>query len=422
VIDPLILARSIHIAATMLAAGTLAFLVLVAEPAARAVRISPPPEFSALRRRLTLTIWIALAVAILSGAAWLVLLASEILDAPAVDVFLQGGVWRVAADIGFGQVTGARLVLALLLGVLILRPAMRLLPLAAAAGLLALIALTGHAGAVPSLAGRIHLLSDMAHLMSAGAWAGALPALAMLLGEARRRNDPAWRAIATRATRRFGWLGLVCVATLLASGVLNSWNLLDGPRDLVATNYGRLLLFKIVLFGAMVAIAAVNRYHLTPQLPAPAALRALQRNSLAETALGIGVLLLVGALGILEPTAHVHPTSSVISADAAFVHMHSSEAMAEITIDPGRAGPTNVTIRVSREDSAEFAVREVKLALDPPVAGSKPLERAAVRMADGTWQATDVDIPQPGSWTVRLTITPVVGQPILLGAPIVIEP
>jgi len=421
VIDPLILARSIHIAATMVAAGTLGFMVLVAEPAASANRTSPPPEFPALRRRLTLTIWIALVVAILSGTVWLVLLASDILDAPAIDVFLQGGVWRVAANIGFGQVAGARLVLALLLGVLILRPAMRLLPLAAAAGLLGLIALTGHAGAVPSFAGRIHLLSDMAHLLGAGAWAGALPAFAVLLREARRRNDPAWRAIATRATRRFGWLGMVCVATLLASGVLNSWNLLAGPRDLVTTDYGRLLLFKIVLFGIMVAIAAINRYRLTPQLPAPDALRALQRNSLAETSLGICVLVLAGALGTMDPTAHVHPSSSAIPADAAFVHMHSSEAMAEVTIDPGRAGRAKVTIRVSREDSTEFAVREVKLALDPPATGPKPIERAAIRMADGTWQAANVDIPQPGIWTVRIIVTPEVGQPIALDAPIVIE-
>jgi hypothetical protein len=42
-------------------------------------------------------------------------------------------------------------------------------------------------------------------------------------------------------------------------------------------------------------------------------------------------------------------------------------------------------------------------------------------MADGTWQAANVDIPQPGIWTVRIIVTPEVGQPIALDAPIVIE-
>ena len=36
--DPLILFRAIHIAATVLSSGTVAFLVLVAEPAARSDR------------------------------------------------------------------------------------------------------------------------------------------------------------------------------------------------------------------------------------------------------------------------------------------------------------------------------------------------------------------------------------------------
>ncbi len=105
--------------------------------------------------------------------------------------------------------------------------------MAAAAGLLALLGLIGHAGATPGLTGGIHLASDMVHLLSAGAWLGGLPALAMLLmAQARRSQKPGWGAIATDATHRFSRLGIICVAVLLASGVVNSWNLLAGPRDL----------------------------------------------------------------------------------------------------------------------------------------------------------------------------------------------
>ena len=73
----------------------------------------------------------------------------------------------------------------------------------------------------------------MVHLLAAGAWLGGLPALAMLFAAARRADDPAWRGLAVGATRRFSWLGIVCVAALLASGIINSWNLLGGPRDLI---------------------------------------------------------------------------------------------------------------------------------------------------------------------------------------------
>jgi uncharacterized membrane protein len=67
VIDPLILTRSVHLAATVLAAGTVIFIALVAEPAASAGRA--PPDYLALRRRLTWMVWFALVLAVLSGLA-----------------------------------------------------------------------------------------------------------------------------------------------------------------------------------------------------------------------------------------------------------------------------------------------------------------------------------------------------------------
>ena len=93
-IDPLILFRAVHIAATVLASGTVAFTVLIAEPAVGAALA----DFSALRRRLTWIVWIALAVAILSEASWLVLLSAEIYGAPVIAVCLHGGVWTVLTD------------------------------------------------------------------------------------------------------------------------------------------------------------------------------------------------------------------------------------------------------------------------------------------------------------------------------------
>lgn len=406
-IDPLILARFVHMAATVLACGSVSFMVLVA-------------DVPALHRRLRLMVWAALVIAILSGLGWLVLLASDILGAPIVDVCLHGGVWSVATDTRFGVVWCARLFLAISLGLLMLAPRARLLQLVAAALLIGLLALIGHAGATPGLAGRIHLVSDMFHLLAVGAWLGALPALALLLAQAGRVHDAAWSAIAVAAAERFSKLGIVCVATVLASGAVNSWNLLAGPRDLVATDYGRLVLLKIGLFAAMLAVATVNRYYLSPQLPAPGAMRALKRNCLGEIALGLCVLLFVGALGTLAPTAHVHSSSADIPADAAFVHIHTEAAMADVTIDPGRAGTVKATIRVSREDFSDFAAKEVGLALDPPGAGIKTVERATLRMPDGTWQADNIALPKPGVWTARVIVVPETGIPIVLDAPIVI--
>jgi putative copper resistance protein D len=400
VIDPLILVRSVHFAATALAGGTVFFMLLIADVAA-------------LHSRLNAMIWGALALAIVSGAAWLVLLAADILGGSMVDVCLHGGAWQVAIGTRFGMVWGARFALALLLGLLMLWPKARVSRLIMATLLVALLAFIGHAGAKPGLAGNLHLASDIVHLMAASAWLGGLPALVLLLS----KEEP---SIAD-ATRRFSRLGSVCVGALVASGAINSWNLLGAPSDLLTTDYGRWLSCKIGLFGAMLCLAAVNRYRLTRLLPAPAAVRALRRNSLYEIGLGLGVLLIVGMLGTMIPTAHVHSTPAGIPPNAAFVHIHTAEAMADVTIDPGRAGTASVVIRVSREDFTEFPAKEVQLALDPPGNGAGGVEGAARRMSDGTWRIDRLEIGQPGIWAASVIVTSEAGKSIVLNAPVVID-
>lgn len=405
-IDPFILTRALHIAATLVAGGTVAFMVLIA-------------DVPALRRRLVVMVWIALAVAILSGLAWLVLLASEILGTPLAEVCLHGGAWRFATDTRLGEVAGARLLLALGLALLLPFPAARWLQLAAAAGFMALTAFTGHGGATPGAAGVVHLAADVVHLVAAGFWLGALPAFALLLAEARR--DAGLDGAVATAARRFSPLGIACVGALLLTGAINAGSLLAGPRDLLATDYGRVLLLKVGLFLAMVAIAAVNKFHLTPQLPAPRAMRALSRNSWAEIGIGAGIVLLVGALGTMEPSGHIHEHSGAVPPDAAYVHIHDVQAMADVAITPGRPGRTGATIRLSREDGSEFPAKELTFTLEPTASGGKSVQATATYTA-GFWQTGNIDIPVAGIWTVRIVVTPADGAPIVLDAPIVIEP
>jgi copper resistance protein D len=77
---------------------------------------------------------------------------------------------------------------------------------------------------------------------------------------------------------------------------------------LIGTDYGRLLLLKVALFVAMVAIAAVNRLRLMPRLVRADinALRPLMRNAVIETLIGIAILLIVGVLGTLPPAEELH--------------------------------------------------------------------------------------------------------------------
>lgn len=420
VIDPLVLVRGVHFAATVLTAGTVAFIVLVMEPALRGV--GGAPASAALLRRLTILVWTALAVAIVTGLAWLALVAAAILDAPLIEVLSRGGISTVLVETRFGEIAGFRLGLAATLRLLMARPGFpgrRALLLAAAAALAGLLAFVGHAGATPGAAGWLHLTSDLVHLLAAAAWLGGLPAFVLMLSGSRGGADPAAGAFAFAATARFSVLGIVCVGTLLASGLINSWELLSGPDDLRATAYGRVLSLKLGLFVVMVAIAAVNRVSLTPRLPAASAMRALQRNSLIETAVGLAVLMLVGLLGTMIPGGHVHTHEAPASSEAAFVHIHTEAVMADVTIDPGHTGKSTATIRLSRDDASIYFARSVQMTLASREFAAL-VERAATPIPDGTWQIENLNVPRAGVWTLRLDIDTGTGAPVVLDAPIVI--
>ena len=88
-------------------------------------------------------------------------------------------------------------------------------------------------------------------------------------------------------------------------GLANAW-MLSGPlSDLPETDYGRLLLLKIALFVAMVAIASINRLRLTPGLPKTEAVHRLDRNTRVELALGLAIIAIVSVLGLLSPAVHM---------------------------------------------------------------------------------------------------------------------
>lgn len=417
-LDPLIVIRGLHFAASVIAGGTVCFMALVARPP---VRIPAPADFAQLRRSADFLTWLALALALVTGAAWLFLLSAQIFDTSIIEAARSGGTWTVLTETRFGWVWSVRFVLALLLAACIGRPRIPAIQILFAAIFLALLAFTGHAGATRGTAGDLHLAADIAHVLAAGAWLGALPAFVMALGITRRAAKDDWTKFVVRTTRRFSVLGALSVATLLASGVVNSWNLLGRPHDLWTTGYGRLIAIKIGLFAVMTAIAAFNKFVLTPRLPEPPALRDLRRGSLAEIGLGLGVLAAVAVLGVKEPTAHVHADASAIPPDAAFVHIHDPAVMADVTINPGRVGWASVAIRVSREDFSPYPARVVTLSLEPPQPMRETLEQAATEQSDGTWIVHRIKLPHPGTWTICVTVMNRSEEIITLDAPVVIE-
>jgi putative copper resistance protein D len=365
VADPLIYIRGVHFAATLTLAGAVIFGAAVVGPVMRHMEGAG----EALRARLLRIAWWSFAAALISGVAWLVVLAADISERAPSEAFIGGIVWTVLLHTTFGHDWLARLVLAALLAAALgwISPKHVDLPRWAMAALLACafaaaLVHSGHAAATAGWLGTFHRAADGLHLIAASAWLGGLLPLALLLTAAR--HEEISLALARKATLRFSTLGLISVGVLIATGIVNGWILTGSVPALIGTDYGRLLLAKVALFVTMVAIAAINRLWLTPRLAltatsprcgeallheqaaneAPAAartaLRALARNSVMEAMLGLAILVIVGALGTTPPGLHVlQPTwpFAVRYSGAAFsdAELHATIALAMWAISGG---------------------------------------------------------------------------------------
>jgi putative copper resistance protein D len=305
---PLIAVRAIHFGATALTAGTVVFRTVVAKPA-----LDAEPAAKLVRTQTLRVAWIGLAVTALSGVVWLLLQTVSMSGLPAGEAMTGRVLWTVLDQTQFGLVEQIRSLLAIVLAVClaIQRPWTDWLGFAAALGLTAAIAWTGHAGSTLGAIGDLHVTADALHLLAAAAWIGGLVPLVLLLAAVRRHPTVAWTSQARDVTRRFSTLGTVSVATLMASGIVNAWILVGSVHGLLVTEYGRLLMLKLGVFAIMLVFAAMNRFWLTPRLALSAAsgaqldaLRQLTRNSTIEIGLGLAIFAIVGMLGTLHPATH----------------------------------------------------------------------------------------------------------------------
>ncbi|MGH6717109.1 MAG: copper homeostasis membrane protein CopD [Bradyrhizobium sp.] len=307
---PMVVVRAIHFAATAAIAGLLVFRSLVAEPA-----LGTSLEANRLiRSRSTAIVWLGLALVVVTGLIWLELQTMSITGLAGREAITSGAVLKVANETQFGLLSEIRFVLAAILAACLAfgRLAVaRWLAMAVSLALVATIAWTGHAGATPGRLGDLHVAADALHLAAASVWLGGLIGLSLLFAARRLRRDSGWSKVELDVVRRFSTLGIISVAALMLTGIINTAILVGSFRGLVFTGYGRLLMVKIAVFAVMVGFAAANRLWVTPRLARAGEnvaradlVKILARNTRIELALALTIFAIVGVLGTLHPAMH----------------------------------------------------------------------------------------------------------------------
>jgi copper transport protein len=161
--------------------------------------------------------------------------------------------------------------------------------------------LAGHAAASPKFTS-LMIATDFLHVLGGASWLGSLFAvmvvgvpLALTLDGVER-----WSAVAS-LVNSFSQIALPSVAIVVGSGLVASWVHLEHLSALWQTEYGEVLLLKLVLVAVTLTIGAYNFRRVQPQLVNEVGAVRLKLSATIELGFGFLILLVTGFLTGISP-------------------------------------------------------------------------------------------------------------------------
>jgi uncharacterized membrane protein len=197
------------------------------------------------------------------------------------------------------------------------------------------------------------VIADSIHLIATACWAGVLPFLLYLLFSGGRTDNHVSSLVATAITN-FSRLAFCSVMILVATGLFQSWTHVGRVDALTTTTYGNVLAVKLIFFGLMIFLGALNFLFTKPRLLRAAASTVTPhfrttafRRVGAEAFLGIVILLLSGFLTALPPAAHTTHSVPVVTATEAHGTGHHKDH---------RHGPAAAPVEREAADGARVEI------------------------------------------------------------------
>lgn len=292
-------------------------------------------------------------------------------------------------------------------------------------GLALTLALAGHASSGDLATAAVVL--DTIHVGAMGIWLGGLLVLCfVLLSHAQRVT-----AIEDGSAQRFSTVAFACVAALVTTGVLQAWRQTRSFDALVTTEYGRLLIVKVVIVIAALVVANRSRHIArrnddagVPSRWLRMARRSTGRESssvdvdaseLRSRALGRSVavesVLLMVVLGVTALLVNAPPARTAAqettSSPATFT-LESRRLWVDVSVTPAAVGVNTIHLTALAIGGSLNDVTEMRATLDLPDRRIGPLELTLQRLSASHYVAPNAAIPVAGDW--RLTVRTLLGE------------
>ncbi len=287
----------------------------------------------------------------------------------------------------------------------------------------------------------VAVVADAVHVLAMALWLGGLVVLAVV-GLARSA------ALGVRdALEPFSRMALGCVLALVATGAFQTWRQVGSLDALRTTDFGRILVVKLVLVALVVVFAAFSREIVLRLLPprerghglpvvaggadddAAAAdqddgeefvldeayeLRQLRRSVWSEIVTA-GLILAATALLVNAPPAKTASASSAEGGVAA-VTLEADQVSVDVTVTPGGQGANDVHVDVANAQGAPTDVDELSVTFALPDKDISPIDVPLRRLSPGHYYSPGFQIPLSGEW--KVTAKPLLSefeQPTLRG-------
>ncbi|MEX0949432.1 MAG: copper resistance protein CopC [Acidimicrobiia bacterium] len=338
-------------------------------------------------------------------------------------------------DVRYGEMGVARLAL-LLLAIPIIRallardgdeprPISR--PWLGAAALFAVLiaatpGLSGHASSGDLV--ELAVVTDTVHVLAMGLWVGGLVALAVVV---LRRH--ATVAEMEQPVRRWSRLAFGCVAVLVATGAFQAWRQVGNLTALRSTEYGRMLIIKVLLFAGLLMLATFSREIVRFLYPArePTGGRVpvvaggsdddlepeptkeeiaeyeawesgrLRRSVWGEVGVAV-VVLVVTALLVNAPPAK--GAAALEAGNAVGITLKSSDVWVDIVVVPGRRGQNAVHVSALTPGGKPKDVEDLTITFALPEDDIAGIEVPLERISAGHYTAAGFSVPIAGKWQI----------------------
>jgi copper transport protein len=219
------------------------------------------------------------------------------------------------------------------------------------------------------------------------------------------------------ALPRFSRIALGAVATLALTGTYQAWREVAPLPALWSTEYGRLLLLKIIGFLALVGLGnlsrlAVRRRYVTPVAHA---MSSSDTTELAESeeerllgrlraSVGLEVLIAAAVLAVTALLVSTPPARATYAKPFDATVQLASGGSAAVSVSPARSGANTIRVTVLDSRGGPADAREVTMTAALPIEQIGPLPVTLNRNGTGVYSAPAASLPRPGTWELVLRV------------------